>query len=234
MLYPLSRSGWRKQRLAKNADKSFQGSIVLGMGFTMSPEEAQALINKDHRNADVLFPYLGGKDLNQSPTQTAPRWVINFFDWPEEKARQYPDCFTIVEQKVKPDRAKLTKNAVGRRRATYWWQYGSTAKKLYEKIDPLDRVLAISRHSKTIQPVFVPTGQILSDATVVFAYDDYFHFGVFTCGFHYRWAIRHGINPMRTRYCATRLLMCSRPFLSRRTVLLSYPAGRLLMTAGRS
>ena len=135
MLYPLSRSGWRKQRLAKNADKSFQGSIVLGMGFAMSPEEAQALINKDPRNADVLFPYLGGKDLNQSPTQMAPRWVINFFDWPEEKARQYPDCFAIVEEKVKPDRAKLTKKGkVGRRRAMYWWQYGSTAKKLYRTI----------------------------------------------------------------------------------------------------
>ena len=158
MLYPLSRSEWRKQRLAKNADKSFQGSIVLGMGFTMSPKEAQALINKHPRNADVLFPYLGGKDLNQSPTQMAPRWVINFFDWSEEKAHQYSDCFAIVEEKVKPDRAKLTKNAVGRRRAMYWWQYGSTAKKLYRAIEPLDRVLAISRVSKTIQPVFVPTG----------------------------------------------------------------------------
>ena len=84
-----------QERLAENADKSFQGSIVLGMGFTMSPEEAQALIDKDPNNADVLRPYLGGEDLNQSPTHTAPRWIINFFDWPEEKARQYPDCFSI-------------------------------------------------------------------------------------------------------------------------------------------
>ena len=91
MLYPRSRSGWRKQRLAANADKSFIGSYVLGTeGFTMSPEEAQTLIDKDPKNADVLRPYLGGEDLNQSPTQTAPRWIINFFDWPEEKARQYP------------------------------------------------------------------------------------------------------------------------------------------------
>ena len=58
-------------------------------------------------------------------------------------------------------------------------------------------MLAISRHSKTIQPVFVPTGQVLSDATVVFAYDDYFHFGVLTSGFHYRWAIRFA-SSMRT------------------------------------
>ena len=179
MLYPLSRSGWRKQRLAKNADRSFIGSYVLGTeGFTMSPEEAQALINKHPRNADVLFPYLGGEDLNQSPTQTAPRWVINFFDWPEEKARRYPDCFSIVEQKVKPER-QSSRNGEFKPKPLGSSTGGSTvqaAKKLYRTIEPLDRVLAISRVSKTIQPVFVPTGQVLSDATVVFAYDDYFSF----------------------------------------------------------
>ena len=37
MLYPIPRSGWRKRSLAANTDKSFQGSIVLGMGFIMSP-----------------------------------------------------------------------------------------------------------------------------------------------------------------------------------------------------
>ena len=197
MLYPLSRSGWRKQRLAANADKSFQGSIVLGMGFTMSPEEARELIDKDPKNADVLFPYLGGEDLNQSPTQAAPRWVINFFDWSESKARSYPECFAIVEDLVKPNRSKLRGNAVARRRAEYWWQYGSTAKELYRTIQPLERVLALSRVSRTIQPVRVPTRQVLSDATVVFAYDDFFHFGVLTSGFHVRWAARFA-SSMRT------------------------------------
>ena len=197
MLYPLSRSGWRKQRLVENADKSFQGSIVLGMGFTMTPEEAQELIDRDPRNADVLFPYLGGEDLNQSPTQTAPRWVINFFDWSEERARSYPDCFAIVEDRVKLARSNLTRNAVARRRAEYWWQHGSTAKELYRTIEPLERVLALSRVSKTVQPVFVHTRQVLSDATVAFAYDDNFHFGVLTSSFHYRWAMRFA-SSMRT------------------------------------
>ena len=70
----------------------------------MSPEKANSLIEQDPRNKDVLFPYLGGEDLNQSPTQAAPRWVINFFDWPEDRARGYPECFSIVEEKVRPER----------------------------------------------------------------------------------------------------------------------------------
>ena len=193
MLYPLSRSGWRKQRLAENADKSFQGSIVLGTeGFTMSLQDAQALIDKDPRNKKVLFPFLLGEDLNQSPTLTAPKWIINFFDWPEEKARQYPDCFSIVHERIRPERAKV-KDAAAR----FWWRYLRPRPELYRMIEPLDRVLAIARVSKTVQPIFVKTGQVLSEKIVVFAYDDYFHFGVLTSGFHYRWAVRHS-SSLRT------------------------------------
>ena len=146
MLYLKSPTGWRKQRLSANADKSFQGSIVLGLGFTMSLEEAQALIERDPRNKDVLFPYLVGEDLNQSPTQAAPRWVINFFDWPEEQAREYPDCFAIVEEKVKPERQERGGNGEFKRRKPlpqlYWIYHRATLKPV-----PDDRVAtANSRH----------------------------------------------------------------------------------------
>ncbi len=69
-------------RLKENEGKSFQGSIVLGMGFVLTPEEAGALIARDPRNRDCLFPYLNGEDLNSRPDQSASRWVINFHDWP--------------------------------------------------------------------------------------------------------------------------------------------------------
>jgi hypothetical protein len=69
-------------RLASNAHKSFQGSIVLGMGFVLTPEEAQDLITKNPKNADCLFPYLNGEDLNSHPAQFPGRWVIDFHNWP--------------------------------------------------------------------------------------------------------------------------------------------------------
>ena len=65
------------------------------------------LISDDPRNADVLFPYINGDDLNSSPSQTANRWVINFFDWPLEKAEKYPKCLQIVRERVKPERDRL-------------------------------------------------------------------------------------------------------------------------------
>lgn len=60
-------------KLVANQNKSFQGSNILGLGFTMLPEEAQALIQKDAKNKDVLFPYLNGEDLNSRPDQSSSR-----------------------------------------------------------------------------------------------------------------------------------------------------------------
>ena len=83
-------------RLQANAGKSFQGSIVLGMGFTFddtdkkgvaSPlAEMQRLIESDPRSREVIFPYIGGEEVNTSPTHAHHRYVINFRDWPLRRA----------------------------------------------------------------------------------------------------------------------------------------------------
>ena len=75
-------------RLEANADLSFVGSIVNGMGFTFddtdskglaSPlSEMRRLIEKDPRNGELVFPYIGGKEINTSPTHSHHRYVINF------------------------------------------------------------------------------------------------------------------------------------------------------------
>ena len=75
-------------KLWANVDKSFQGSIVLGMGFVLSPEEAKILKDKNEKNGDCLFPYLNGDDINSRLDQSPSRWVINFFDWPLGRAAE--------------------------------------------------------------------------------------------------------------------------------------------------
>jgi hypothetical protein len=77
---------WSPKPLQANAGKSFVGSYVLGMGFTMSSDDAQVYIARDARNAEVLFPYLNGEDLNSRSEQQASRWVINFWDWPLDRS----------------------------------------------------------------------------------------------------------------------------------------------------
>ena len=79
-------------RLEANAGKSFQGSIVLGMGFTFDDTDTkgvastladrQRLIAADPRNEEAIFPYIGGEELNTSSTHAHHRYVINFRDYP--------------------------------------------------------------------------------------------------------------------------------------------------------
>ena len=79
-------------RLADNEGQSFQGSIVLDMGFTFddtdkkdvasSLADMQRLTNANPKNEEVIFPYIGGEELNSHPTHAHHRYVINFHDYP--------------------------------------------------------------------------------------------------------------------------------------------------------
>jgi Eco57I restriction-modification methylase/MmeI, target recognition domain len=184
-LEPRSRVTGTPRRLQAAAGTAFIGSYLVGSGFLLTPAEAQALIHRDPRNADVLFPYLIGDELNNQPDQSPERWAINFFDWPLEKAETYRDCMAIVREKVMPFREGRNRE----RHRKYWWQYGEVRPGLYRGIEGLDRILAISRVSKAVMPAFVPTGVVFSDRLVVFTYDDDAHFGLLSSAFHWWWAV---------------------------------------------
>ena len=168
-------------KLIANAEKSFVGSYILGMGFTFddtdikgvatSISEMHRLIKKAPRNQEVIFPYIGGAEVNNSPIQTHLRYVINFGERKEDECwGRYPELMAIVEQRVRPDRAKLTKNAIGRKRSRFWWHYGSSAKDLYRKISGLDRVLAVSRVGQNATFAFLPTGTVFAESLIVFPF----------------------------------------------------------------
>jgi hypothetical protein len=137
-------------KLRANECKSFQGSILLGMGFTFddtdtdgvaSPlAEMNRLVEKDPRNAERVFPYIGGDELNNSPNQSHHRYTISFGEMTEEEARRWPDLMAIVEQRVKPHR--MTDNREVRRR--YWWRFGEVAPALYDSVAGCEIVLAIN------------------------------------------------------------------------------------------
>ena len=118
----------------------------------MSPNEARRLIERDPRNAAVLQPYVIGKDLNQRTESSAGRWVINFHDWPLERAELYPDLIDIVRRLVKPRRDQNR----DRQRREIWWRFTRTAPELYEAIGGFDHVSAMAQSSSTVMPIKVP------------------------------------------------------------------------------
>jgi len=117
--------------LFANQNKSFQGSIILGQGFVLEPQEARNIILQNQKYSEVIFPYLSGDDFSNNPIQLASRSVINFFDWKLEFCKkEYPVCFELVEKLVKPEREKV-------KRDTYrnnWWLYAEKGINLYNAI----------------------------------------------------------------------------------------------------
>ncbi|MEU3343363.1 type IIL restriction-modification enzyme MmeI, partial [Streptomyces sp. NPDC006668] len=70
----------------------------------------------------------------------------------------------------------------------YWWQYAEKRPAMLAAIEELDRVLVVARVSKTCLPVFAPTGQVISEAAVIFATNSASDLALLSSGVHYLWA----------------------------------------------
>ncbi len=174
--------------LVANGGVAFIGSYVLGLGFTLSEEEARAWITEDKQYAEVLFPYLNGKEINQNVGHGTDRWVINFHDWTLEKARRYPLAFKKLEAEVKPEcEQRDPKSYAGL--LDHWWQYWRRRGDMLKAISPLARCIVLAQVSKTVMPVMIPTGQVFSHKTVVFPSDDPGLLAVIGSAIHYWWSI---------------------------------------------
>jgi len=203
-LEPIGRVAGRPQRLPANDDLAFQGSNVLGLGFTMTEEQARELIANDPRNADVLYPYVIGQDLNQRPDSSASRWIINFGDWPLSRAEQYPDALDIIRRLVKPERDRNK----DRSRREIWWRFTRPAPELYRAVADLDHVLAIALTSSALMPVQLPTGKVFDQTCVVFALNGYSDQAILSSSAQTVWAMRYGATlETRLRYIQTNVFL---------------------------
>jgi hypothetical protein len=170
-------------KLASNQGGAFVGSYVLGMGFTLNPEERSELIKKNRRNAPRIFPYLGGEEVNTSPTQTFDRYVISFGTMSLDEAAEWPDLLNIVREKVKPERDKNKRDNYRER----WWQFGEVRPGLYQAIAPLERCLVTARVTKHLCFSFQPTDRILNEKLYVFPLDHYTAFATLQSRIHKPW-----------------------------------------------
>lgn len=149
---------WIPKRLQGNKGLSYQGSNILGLGFTMPIDSANAILSDNPHYREVLYPYIIGEDLTSSINQSASRWVINFWDWPlnrnakgswrastpEQRSKWIKDSSVPVDypDKVAADFPELLeilakKVKPGRekkKRKQYrdlWWQFAEKQKSLY-------------------------------------------------------------------------------------------------------
>ena len=153
---------WMPRALVANERQSFQGTNVLGLGFTMEPQDAQRLISENEGFSEVLLPFVIGDDINSSPTHQASRWIINFYDWPKDRKALGSWKSATQEQKQKYLKSKtvpvdypghvaedfgqlfqIVEENVRPERAlkkrdkyrNYWWLFAEAVPALYHTID---------------------------------------------------------------------------------------------------
>ncbi|KRE47405.1 Eco57I restriction-modification methylase domain-containing protein [Paenibacillus sp. Soil522] len=185
--------GWGEaKRLPGNIKRSYQGSVLVGIGFVLSDEEAEGYLRCSELNQQVLLPYLGGEDLNTHPEQKASRWAIDFrnasLDECEEK---WPELLEKVRQTVKPQRDKTRREA----HRKYWWHHGDKRPALYEAIKSVPEVFVIARVTKYVSIVRVPSKQVFSEMLVVFDFTSWAHFAALQSSFHDLW-VRRGSSTL--------------------------------------
>ncbi len=215
-------------RLAANAGKGFIGSFVLGIGFTFddtdtdgiaSPlAEMQRLIEVNPRNREAIFPYIGGEEVNTSPTHAYHRYVINFHDYPLRREREgvgaswadtdgerrrelrrqpvvphdYPD--PVAEDwpelvAIVEERVKPKRDGQNRKALRErWWHYAEKRPGLYSGVVRLNRVLVCPIVSNTSYFVFLPTGLVFSHKLVVFPLGRYSAFSILQSNVHGIWS----------------------------------------------
>lgn len=191
------------ERLAANKARAFQGSIVLGQGFLLAPDEARRLLEADARNGEIIKPYLIAEELTSRPDQSPARSVIDFGERTIEEASTYAEPFRIVDDRVRPERE--SKDGAKYPRMVYeWWKFWNARRGLYESLDGVTRVLVAPRHTKYWSVSWVSATWVYDSALVVFTFEDDGHAAVLSSTFHEAWARRYsGSLKFDLRYSPT-------------------------------
>jgi len=171
-------------RLNENADVSYLGTKIYGQGFVLTPNERDEIIASDPKNAERIFPYIGGEEVNTSPTHSFHRYVISFGQMSLKEASRWPELLQIVRNKVKPERDRNNRKNY----RDYWWLFGEYRPGLNAAIAKLDRCLVNSQVSKHLVFAWQPTDRIFSHALNIFALEEDSGFALLQSRVHECWA----------------------------------------------
>lgn len=174
----------KPSKLEANFPSASGGTGLLGIGFVIEPDMYNEWIRQDTRYADILRPYVNGRELNAMVDTSPERYVIDFGDRTEQEAESFPLALDRVRELVKPNRDKLTRQI---HEACYWKHWDKRAD-LYASIQTLRRVLVCGFVSKHLSFTFLPVGWIYSKELVVVPTEEIWAFAALQSSAHFLWA----------------------------------------------
>ena len=174
--------------LSCNTSLSFKGYDLGGAGFLITQGDAETMRADDPTNAEVIYRYLNGRDLNSDPAHQGQDWVICFGERSLEEAEAYRVPFARIKTMVLPVRMRSNR----RSHRDKWWIYAESRPALTQRLSETDRVIALSAVSRFAVPVIIPTGAIMSSAIVVVPDATFGRLAAMASGTHLSWVLRWG------------------------------------------
>ena len=177
--------------LQANRLASFSGVYPHGSGFQFADDDDGAtplstmaeLIERDNHNSDVIYPYIGGKEILEDPRQAHSRFVINFRDMEYDEAARWPDLLDLLRTKVKPER-----EAKGGDIAAWpWWRFWRPREKMLASLSCLSRFIAHPYTSHHLAFSFLPSTTLLSAPHIALAFESSASLCVLQSRFHEVW-----------------------------------------------
>ncbi|MEZ4888394.1 MAG: DNA methyltransferase [Chitinophagales bacterium] len=192
-------------KVNKNPKSVFQGQTHGHNGFLLSSNKAIELLSKEKKASEVMKPFLNGNEFVSNFQSQPKRFVIDFTQKDQFEAASYKIPYTVVSQRVLPDRKKkaeaqalknktlLEKNPKAKTNKHHinfynkWWQISYGRKDMLQSITDFKRYIVCSRIS--LRPIFdfVSTTINPNDALMVFAFEDDFTFGIIQSKLHWEW-----------------------------------------------
>jgi hypothetical protein len=179
------------RNLNENAGLTFEGYKIAGQGFLFSNDDDETStivelgeISKDTKNLERIFPYISGNEINESPTQSNSRFVIDFERMSYEETLAWPRLIELVRQKVKPYRDTISREAQRKN----WWLFGESRPGLRNGVLGKQRVLVNSKTSEKFSFVFLPATWRFSQKVNVFLFETYAPFAILQSRVHECWA----------------------------------------------
>jgi hypothetical protein len=179
--------------IPENKNRAYVGSKIWGSGFIFEKNNSNdsnsvgllaRLLKEDPRNEQVISRYMGGEELNNSPSIEASRWVINFGEMTFEEAARWPEIFSIVEQKVKPARA----NNKQRNYRDEWWLHSTRVPQVTEYVDKHHSMLALCKLSPHLAVTFAYKNTVYADTIVLILHHEAGAFSIMQSRVHEAWA----------------------------------------------
>ena len=183
-------------RLVSNAGVAFNGTKIYGQGFlfadnddeTTPLSEMKRLKEFNPSYERFIKPYIGGEDVNTSPTHSSSRWVINLTNLSLEQAEEVADLLAIVRRKVLPERMKTKDNADGRILKRDWWKFFRPKSELYEAIRRNGGAILIPETSPHLNVLPFTGDAVFSHALKVIALPGLAPFAILQSRVHEIWA----------------------------------------------